>query len=266
MTIDINEITKIAAAAGKKILEIYHSSLSNNELEVEWKGDSSPLTAADRAAHQVITQSLLDLYPDTPCLSEEGKSIPFRERSSWNRFWMIDPLDGTKEFIKRNGEFTVNIALIEDNKPIIGVVHVPVSGYTYYAKIKQGAFLKKPDGMPQRLETQIYDENEDNQTIVSSRSHLSPETAAFIQKFRNPILISMGSSLKFMLVAEGKANVYPRFGPTMEWDTAAAQIIVEEAGGYVAIENTDKPLTYNKENLLNPHFIVTGKKPKAYDT
>jgi 3'(2'), 5'-bisphosphate nucleotidase len=244
--------TAILAAeeASKVILEVYNSS----DFQAEAKGDNSPLTLADRKAHGVIDVILE--ATNLPVLSEEGKSIPYDERKNWQYFWMVDPLDGTKEFIKRNGEFTVNIALIRGGKPVLGVVAVPVSGDVYYASEGNGAFVKRK-GKTHRLPPRAsIDLGQKALRVVASRSHMSEETQAFIAGLREPTLVSKGSSLKFMLVAEGVADVYPRFAPTMEWDTAAAHAIINEAGLKVFESGADVEIRYNKENLLNPFFLV----------
>ncbi len=238
-----------ALEAGLKILEVYHSEA---DFSVEAKADNSPLTLADRKAHESIKESLAHLQ--IPLLSEEGKAIPYEERKDWPYFWMVDPLDGTKEFIKKNGEFTVNIALIHDGAPILGVVYSPVLKKLYYARQGQGAFLEH-EGHTQELNSQDVGQKEVVK-VVASRSHLNEDTQNFIKQYPQTELLSMGSSLKFMLVAEGKAHVYPRLAPTMEWDTAAAQIVVEEAGGRVIRHDTQTRMLYNKENLLNPYFVV----------
>ncbi len=235
--------------ASKEILAVYNSL----DFGVEVKSDNSPLTIADKRSHHAIEAVLKET--NLPILSEEGKSIPYKTRKSWKRFWLIDPLDGTKEFIKRNGEFTVNIALIEDRQPVLGVVAIPVTGEVYYAVTNQGAYLKK-DGMESILsKRKPVTLLEHGLRIVASRSHMDADTQAFISKLNSPELISAGSSLKFMLLAAGKADVYPRFAPTMEWDTAAAHAVVNEAGLSVIRTDNNQPLSYNKENLLNPYFI-----------
>jgi 3'(2'), 5'-bisphosphate nucleotidase len=235
--------------AGEKILSVYQS----NNFDVQAKGDNSPLTLADKLAHEAIVE-VLNQY-EFPILSEEGKSIPFNERSNWQYLWMVDPLDGTKEFIKRNGEFTVNIALIQNGSPILGVVYAPVLNTMYWGGKNVGAWKQIGNEVPCQIEV---DKNAIVKTIVASRSHLSVETQELIEKFPDSEVISMGSSLKFMLVAEGRAQLYPRFGPTMEWDTAAAQGVVEAAGGMVEAYPQGGPLKYNKENLLNSWFVVKG--------
>ncbi len=249
-----------AIEGGKQILHVYHEDFS-----VYTKEDNSPLTEADRRAHDVIKDIL---HPTgLPYLSEEGKMIPYNERKSWNAFWLVDPLDGTKEFIKKNGEFTVNIALIQNGMPVLGVVYVPVTGMLYFG-CNEGSYCilvnesnatdaealeKKASQLPLQMANNVY-------TVVASRSHNSPETEAFItdkRKIHGEInMVSAGSSLKLCLVAEGKAQVYPRLAPTMEWDTAAGHAIAKFAGCEVYNFKTNTELEYNKENLLNPWFVV----------
>jgi 3'(2'), 5'-bisphosphate nucleotidase len=241
---------KAAEAACVEIMDVYNSG----DFQAEAKGDDSPLTLADKKAHDKISAILKPFR--LPILSEEGKSIPFSERKSWPYFWMIDPLDGTKEFIKRNGEFTVNIALIHDNRPVLGVVAVPVTGEVFYAAQGLGAWLKKEGGKKQLPKRTVIDRQQPGLRVVASRSHMNEETQQFIDELKEPSLVSKGSSLKFMLLAEGKADVYPRYAPTMEWDTAAAHAIVSEAGLKVVQAASGKDLLYNKEDLLNPYFLV----------
>ncbi|MDG1278230.1 MAG: 3'(2'),5'-bisphosphate nucleotidase CysQ [Algoriphagus sp.] len=246
--IKLTELAKNAAlAAGKEILSVYYSE----DLGVEIKSDDSPLTKADQAAHKCIVGSLEQT--DFPILSEEGKTIPYEIRKDWEYFWMVDPLDGTKEFIKKNGEFTVNIALIHDGQPIMGVVYAPVLDLMYWGNKKEGAWKQEGNGGIVKLEKP---ESTEVKTIVASRSHLSPETQEFIDQYPGVEVISMGSSLKFMLVAEGKAQLYPRFAPTMEWDTAAAQAIVEASNFKVVSYPDMLELVYNKTSLLNQNFLV----------
>ncbi len=242
-----------AKEAGKVILEVYNSS----DFSIEIKGDDSPLTKADKLAHNVIC-SFLEKTP-FPILSEEGRDIPFEQRSKWDIFWLVDPLDGTKEFIKRNGEFTVNIALIEHGTPIFGVVYAPVLDKLYYGSNGQGAKCIS-NGAENEIKCLSFSKLDEGLKVVASRSHMSPETEAFIGNLKNPSMVSMGSSLKFMILAEGNAALYPRYAPTMEWDTAAAQAVVEAAGGRVYIAGTTNPLQYNKPNLLNPHFLVVAQE------
>jgi 3'(2'), 5'-bisphosphate nucleotidase len=239
-----------AEEGGREILQVYHSG----DFQAEAKGDQSPLTLADRKAHERIVAILEPA--GLPILSEEGKGVPYEERRNWNHFWMVDPLDGTKEFIKRNGEFTVNIALIHKNTPIMGVVAVPVTHEIYYATEGYGAYVRK-QGNDQKLDRRpSVDLQQEGLRVVASRSHMNEETEAFIQNLRNPSLVSAGSSLKFMLLASGQADVYPRYAPTMEWDTAAAHAVVKETGHNVLQYGKNEALVYNKENLLNPYFLV----------
>ncbi|MFC4871560.1 3'(2'),5'-bisphosphate nucleotidase CysQ [Negadavirga shengliensis] len=252
-TIPIKELTRLAKAAaleaGQAIMEVYQSE----DFGVERKGDASPLTKADKAAHLAI---LKYLEPSgLPVLSEEGKDIPYEKRKDWDYFWMVDPLDGTKEFIKKNGEFTVNIALIHKRQPIMGVVYAPVLDWLYWGNREDGAWKQETGGQPLSLEKQ---DGREVSTIVASRSHLSAETQAFIGQYPGVQIVSMGSSLKFMLVAEGKAQLYPRFAPTMEWDTAAAQAVLEAAGGQVLKYPEDEPMDYNREDMLNGWFVAKG--------
>jgi 3'(2'), 5'-bisphosphate nucleotidase len=240
----------VSREAGRAILEVYDTAFA-----VEQKEDKSPLTLADKRAHDIINERLKKIG-SYPVLSEEGKDIPYGERQAWEQFWLVDPLDGTKEFIKKKGDFTVNIALIRRGRPVLGVIYVPVTGVLYHAVLGEGSF-KLEGGKKSRLPL-----NGDRRglTLVGSRSHVTKELEDYYQRMKDKYgeleIISTGSSLKFCMVAEGQADVYPRLGPTMEWDTAAGQIIVEEAGGQVAEYETRKPLHYNKENLLNPFFLV----------
>jgi 3'(2'), 5'-bisphosphate nucleotidase len=248
-----NEIKQISCLAGEKILEIYET-----DFLVETKQDNSPLTAADMAAHNAICDALSSLTPATPVLSEESSSISFSERQSWNQYWLVDPLDGTREFVKRNGEFSVNIALIEKNRSILGVIHIPVTGVSYSASLNNGAYKHEPDKEPIRIFAKKTDV--DNITVAGSRSHGNAKQKAFIADLNDPEILAIGSSLKFCLVAEGLADIYPRFGPTSEWDSAAAQCIVEESGAIV-VDTNFNTLEYNtKESLLNPSFLVIADK------
>ncbi len=245
-----DSVKTIAIEAGHEILRIYET-----EFEVERKEDKSPVTEADKAAHNVICEGLNNLEHIFPILSEEAAAIPFDERHSWQTYWLVDPLDGTREFIKRNGEFTVNIALIHEQKPIIGVVYVPVTDVTYCGILDIGSF-KQIDGKKGSI--QCRPSNLNSITIAGSRSHSNKKQQAFIQNFPDAEILAVGSSLKFCLVAEGKADIYPRFGPTSEWDTAAAQCVVEQAGGKVVTHDL-VPLKYNtKDSLLNPEFLTIG--------
>ncbi len=253
----ITKVIEIAKSAGREIMKIY-----DTDFEVALKQDNSPLTIADKEANRIIVTNLKKLS-DYPILSEEEKEIPYEIRRKWNFYWCVDPLDGTKEFIKKNGEFTVNIALIHQGEPILGVVYAPALEELYYAQKGEGAYkngqrlhIKKKMSGPFR--------------IVASKSHLNDETKRFIEKFDNANMLSRGSSLKLCMIAEGSADIYPRLAPTMEWDTAAADAIVRESGHMTykiepvtldtieSIENIRNlsPLVYNKPNLLNPWFVV----------
>jgi 3'(2'), 5'-bisphosphate nucleotidase len=247
----LDHIGDIARRAGAAIMEIYQG-----EFRVECKTDDSPLTCADRAAHEVIVAGLNALAPEIPVLSEEGKEIPPAVRREWPRFWLVDPLDGTKEFIKRNGEFTVNIALVEGGEPVLGVVYVPAQGTLFGGMKGEGAWRQAGEGLAERISVRRADRVR-GLTVVMSRSHPSPELGEYLKGVHVAEAIEVGSSLKLCAVAEGRADLYPRLGPTMEWDTAAGQAVVEAAGGSVTTLG-GVPLRYNKENLLNPHFIVRG--------
>lgn len=248
-----------ALEAGEVIMEIYDTE----EFKVEFKGDNSPLTKADKAAHQIIVSCLRS--SSFPILSEEGANIPYAERKKWIRFWMVDPIDGTKEFIKRNGEFTVNIALIENQKPILGVVYAPTLNVLYFAEEGVGSFkIENISSIedtyrlePKDLTKSIYPET---YTLVVSKSHMNEQTQKFVdkkeQEFGKIATTSFGSSLKICKVAEGSAHCYPRFGPTMEWDTAAAHAISFYAGCKIYTRDNQQTLAYNKASLINPSFIV----------
>ena len=248
----IEPVIGIAADASDAILEIYNS----DDFGVETKGDDSPLTKADKASHNTIVAALAGLTPDIPILSEESKAVPWDERSQWGEYWLIDPLDGTKEFIKRNGEFTVNIALIQGNQAVLGVVYVPVQQRCFYGYQNGGAFEKQADGSVRPIQATASAQSPIR--VVGSRSHRGELLDAYLEKLGDHEMVPMGSSLKLCLVALGEADVYPRLGLTSEWDTAAAQAVVECAGGSV-VQTDGSPLLYNaKEDILNPHFIVYG--------
>jgi len=251
MNIDLEKIVAIAEAAGQAILDIYHK-----DFDIQEKEDKSPLTEADLAAHRLIVAELQKLEPRLPILSEESADIPFEERRRWLRYWLVDPLDGTKEFIKRNGEFTVNIALIESGRPTCGVVHVPVAATTYFGCRDKGAFKRDEHGHTEAIS--VARQRQHPTRIAGSRSHAGDSLQRFLDRVGPHEIVSMGSSLKLCLVAEGRADIYPRLGPTSEWDTGAAQAVVEAAGGRVTGLDM-QPLRYNtKESLLNPHFLVFG--------
>ncbi len=249
----LNPVRALAAQASERILEIYATAFS-----VTAKEDDSPLTAADLASHQTIVAGLRELTPNIPVLSEESATLPFAERQFWLRYWLVDPLDGTKEFVKRNGEFTVNIALIDNHEPVLGVVRVPVTGLCYFAARGYGAFREEPGQPPQPIAVKPLPAGEPAR-VVGSKSHGGPGLQKFVAALGPHHLVTIGSSLKFCQVAEGAADVYPRMGLTSEWDTAAAQAIVEVAGGCVVSAETGQPLRYNtRDSLLNPYFIVYG--------
>jgi len=253
------EAINAALKGGEEILNVY-----NSEFAVEHKDDKSPLTEADKRAHIAITEHLTFL--GLPILSEEGKTMEYAERKDWQQFWMVDPLDGTKEFVKRNGEFTVNIALIEDGHSTMGVIYVPVTKDLYFSDekaYKVEGFNAPITDLDNLINSSIQlpaVQNRNNYVVVGSRSHMSEETEAFINEqkeiHQEVDILSKGSSLKLCMVAEGKADAYPRFAPTMEWDTAAGQAIVNGSGAQVINWETQKPMLYNKENLLNSWFLV----------
>ena len=254
--IDIDKINNIAIAAGKAIMEVYQQ-----DFEVIHKEDNSPLTLADKRSNEIILKNLLELHPVIPFISEENKLTAYEKRKNWKYFWLIDPLDGTKEFIKRNGEFTVNIALIHNQEPVLGVVYLPAKDVLYYSKKGEGAFKVNGNGKAERIS--VKKAAAEMIAIAGSRSHGSEEMIEYLhqkEKAHQKVdFLPAGSSLKFCMVAEGVANEYPRFGPTMEWDTAAGHAVVMGAGGSVTEVGGNKPLLYNKENLLNPYFIVKAE-------
>ncbi len=247
----LEDVRALAAEAGRRILDVYERAFT-----VMHKADRSPLTEADHAAHETIAAGLLRYTPEIPLLSEESAAVDYTERARWPRYWLVDPLDGTKEFVNRNGEFTVNIALIENARPVLGVVYVPVLALCYYGCRGAGAFKQRGNEPARRLVARRYD-GCSKPIVVASRSHASPRLAHFLAAIGEHDLVSMGSAMKLCLVAEGAADVYPRLGPTMEWDTAAAQCVVEEAGGRVT-DWQGRPLVYNKPDLHNPPFVVSG--------
>ena len=253
--INIEDIVNLSHDAGKLILDIYQS----NNFEQQLKSDSSPLTKADLASHNLIVNRLRELTPNIPILSEESTNIAWKERKSWQEYWLIDPLDGTKEFIKKIGEFTVNIALIKDNAPVLGVVYAPVLDTTWVGEISKSAIKVTPKD---RVSIKsIRRQANETWNVVGSRSHQSDEFRSYVDRLEGEInIVSMGSSIKLCLVAEGTAHIYPRLGLTLEWDTAAAHAVVNSAGGKVVDINTGQELRYNtKESLLNPFFVVSSK-------
>ena len=249
----INEIIAISKYAGKSILEIY-----NSDFDYELKEDASPLTEADKISHQIIVKGLSLLNYKLPIISEEDSLIPFNIRSKWRNYWLIDPLDGTKEFIKRNGEFTVNIALIENNVPILGIIHIPVLNETYWGSIHHGSYHQIKNKKEKRI--YVSTNTQDPLRILTSRSHPSKTLTSILKEINNYEIILKGSSIKFCLIASGMADIYPRFGPTSEWDSAAGEAIIKFAGGHIATLEKE-PLTYNlKESYLNPNFIASNGK------
>jgi len=253
----VEPIVALSRQAGDAILEVYAT-----DFDVQAKDDDSPLTQADMASHRVIDKGLKDLTPDIPVISEESGLPDFDERGQWETYWLIDPLDGTKEFVNRNGEFTVNIALIQENRPVLGVVHVPVTNKTYTGCEGAGAAVRNDGGEPQPIE--VASKTSDPVRVVGSRSHRGASLDAFLEQLGPVEMLAMGSSLKFCIVAEGKADIYPRLGLTSEWDTAAAQAVVEQAGGAV-VELDGSPLAYNaKADILNPHFLVRGPEDRNW--
>ena len=249
----LDPVIRLATEAAGDILAVY----AQEDFGARVKVDQSPLTEADLAAHRSLAAGLSRLTPDWPILSEEGGLPDYAERSQWTRYWLIDPLDGTKEFLKRNGEFTVNVALIVDHQPVLGVVQVPATGVCYAASPARGAFKVESGGATRPLAVRSCPVGA-RATVVASRSHQSPEVAGYLERLGPCDLASMGSSLKICLVAEGKADIYPRLGPTSEWDTAAAQAVLEAAGGRLT-DLVGRPMRYNtKAEILNPYFLAFG--------
>jgi len=246
----ISSVVEIAKEAGEAIIEVY-----NSDFDYQLKKDLSPITAADNLAHDIITKKLKILTPKIPILSEENCDIPYKIRSQWTQYWLVDPLDGTKEFINRNGEFTVNIALIDNNTPTLGIINVPINNETYWGSKVNGSFYSSENGDVKQI--QVSENYHDRIRIVASRSHPSEMLTSFLEKIVDYEILKVGSSIKFCLIASGQADCYPRFGPTSEWDTAAGEAIVKYAGGSV-ITTKGKLMAYNlKEGFLNPNFLVS---------
>jgi 3'(2'), 5'-bisphosphate nucleotidase len=252
----LNSVADIARKAGEAIMEIYQQ-----DFDVEHKEDGSPLTRADLAAHNLISEALHQLTPELPILSEESRDVPWQDRANWQTYWLVDPLDGTKEFVNRNGEFTVNIALISEHRPVLGVVYAPVHDILYTGCDGVGASRTGKDGITMPISVRHF--SGERPTVVASRSHrgeaLEQALDRINTKHGEAEILSMGSSFKLCLVAEGRADLYPRLGLTSEWDTAAAHAVVNAAGGQV-IKLTGEDLQYNKEDLLNPWFIVSDSE------
>ncbi len=270
---EVQALLDLIRRAGEEILKIYFRQQA--DWKVSLKEDQTPITEADRLANAIINEGLKKLYPDIPIISEENSEIPYDLRRKYEYCWLLDPLDGTKEFLKQNGEFTVNLALIQGGEPVAGFISVPVKGLFYFAVKSQGAFKIeigeqreadrserqiKPikQGNKLQLRAAQFSMDDAGLTVLASRSHFDSETRKFIESLNEPRLESRGSSLKFMMLAEGRGHLYPRLGRTMEWDTAAGQAILEEAGGQVVEFSSRQPLRYNKESLVNPPFLATG--------
>ena len=243
------DVIKIADEASEKVLHIYQS-----DFKVNYKEDHSPITAADIGSHDIIVKGLRQISRDIPVLSEEGAEIPWEERKKWRRFWLIDPIDGTKDFTQRTGEFTVNIAMIEDGEPVMGVVTAPALKEAFWGIKGEGAHMRDRTGRVHRIRVA---EPKDTLRVVASKNHLNEETRTFIEALGSHETVQAGSSLKFCRIAEGHADIYPRMGPTSEWDTAAAHAVLVAAGGKVQAPE-GQPLVYGKENILNPNFIAAG--------
>lgn len=250
----LNDMIAAAREAGRAIMDVY----AKGEFDVRSKSDGSPVTLADRRSHEIIKSRLNIISPGVPVISEEGSQIPHMERGKWDRFFLVDPLDGTKEFIKQTGEFTINIALIENGSPVLGLIHIPVADAAYYAYRGGGAYKINPGLDPEKISVRDIDMNA-GFIAACSRSHGLNRLDEFLKGINVQCRISAGSALKFCLVAEGRADIYPRFGPTYEWDTAAGHAILIEAGGEVIDPNTRKPLAYNKESLEQSGFIAGSK-------
>ena len=247
----LDAVAGIAETAGRTILDVYETDFA-----VDAKADASPITEADRRAHDVIRAGLAALPGERPILSEEARAVPWEVRRHWREYWLVDPLDGTKEFIQRNGQFTVNIALVRAGRPVLGIVHVPVSGVTYGGIVGHGAWRRTRGGEKEAIQVQPLGDRPVR--VVGSRSHRGPDLDGYLERLGPHEMVPMGSSLKFCIVAEGNADVYPRLGPTSEWDTAAAEAVLTAAGGRV-VASDGQPIAYNKgPDLLNPWFIASG--------
>jgi len=250
----IQKAIRIAKDSGEAILNIYNNSNSNFKL----KEDKSPLTKADLASHEIIVTGLKNLTPNIPILSEEDSDIPFSNRSIWYRYWLIDPLDGTKEFLKRNGEFTVNIALMENNRPIFGIIFIPLTNRLFWGSIDHGSYEINNE----EAEKKISVSNKNRRLIATSRSHTNKKIDNLLERFDEYKVINIGSSLKFCLIANGEIDIYPRLGPTSEWDIAAGEVILKGAGG-VVMDLKGSDIIYNKEEYINPHFIAASNNDVA---
>lgn len=253
----LDAVAGIAETAGRTILDVYETDFA-----VDAKADASPITEADRRAHDVIRAGLAALPGDRPILSEEARTVPWEVRRHWRDYWLVDPLDGTKEFIQRNGQFTVNIALVRLGRPVLGVVHVPVQGVTYGGVVGAGAWKESAEG--ERQPIAVRPAGDGPVRVVGSRSHRGPDLDGYLERLGEHEMVPMGSSLKFCIVAEGNADVYPRLGPTSEWDTGAAEAVLTAAGGRV-VTSDGRAMAYNKgPELLNPWFIASGDDPRDW--
>ena len=249
---NIKKLIDVSKAAGHAIMDIY-----NTNFEVQSKKDETPITKADLISNKIICESLGKINPNIPILSEESSNISYSERSKWNDYWLVDPLDGTKEFIKKNDEFTTNIALIRNNAPVFGIIHIPATNQTYWGSVTGGSYYLEGDTYSERVKISVS-HSQSNLRIVCSRSHPTGELEELLAKLDNYELVRTGSSIKFCLIANGNADCYPRLGPTSEWDTAAGEIIARSAGANI-VSFDDKPLKYNLRNsYLNPHFLVSN--------
>jgi 3'(2'), 5'-bisphosphate nucleotidase len=250
---------RIARLAGETIMYYYNSDRLSDEF-IQTKMDNSPVTEADLASNAIILNELKQLTPDYPVISEEDVNAKYEERANYGRVWIIDPLDGTKEFMAQNGEFAIHIGLVERGQPILGVVFAPALNTLYFASKKNGAYCETEKEPVRQIRAREVDLNQEKLKVVHSRSHLNEGTRIYIQSLHNPVTTPLGSSLKMMYIAEGKQDVYPKVGgKMMEWDTCAPQIILEEAGGMMVCLEKGRPLQYNKEQLVQPDFLALGK-------
>lgn len=249
----IKEIIVSSRAAGAAIMEIYNQ----DDHGIQSKTDESPLTKADLAANEILCNTLKEIAPEIPIISEENDQMSYMDRAGWEYCWVVDPLDGTKEFIKKNGEFTTNVALVKGDTAIAGVIYAPALDEMYWGMYGAGAY-SEIDGKIEKMQVESFKKSDKGLKLVCSRSHLNEATQAIVDAYDEPVLVASGSSLKFMKIAKGDAHIYPRMAPTMEWDTCAAQAILEEAGGTVLQADISEPVVYNKENLLNPSFIASA--------
>ncbi len=251
----IEDIKLASLEAGAAIMEIYNQ----DDRGIEHKSDESPLTKADLAANKILCDMLKKISPEIPIISEENENLSYMDRAGWEYCWVVDPLDGTKEFIKRNGEFTTNVALVRGDESVAGVIYAPALEEMYWGIMGRGAY-SDIGGTTTKLQVNTFNKSDKSLKLVCSRSHLNDATKEIVSQYNEPELVASGSSLKFMIIAKGEAHVYPRMAPTMEWDTCAAQAILEEAGGVVLQADIAEPVVYNKENLLNPSFIAMGNQ------